>query len=81
MCGRLVIYSSTDYFAGIFGVEASFELNPRYNIPPTFDIPVCRVNQQGDREFVQMRWGLVPRLVEGAGQPLFHVQCAGGDGT
>lgn len=65
MCGRLVIYSSTDYYAGIFGVEASFELNPRYNIPPTFDIPVCRVNQQGDREFVLMRWGLVPGWSKG----------------
>ena len=65
MCGRLVIYSSPERYAELFGVTASFALSPCYNIPPTFEIPACRVRQQGDREMTLMRWGLVPSWSKG----------------
>lgn len=65
MCGRLVIYSPSERYAGLFGVTANFALSPRYNIPPTFEIPACRVSPQGEREMMLMRWGLVPRWSKG----------------
>lgn len=65
MCGRLVIYSPAEYYAALFGVSVNFEMSPRYNVPPTSDIPVCRVNHKGDRELLLMRWGLVPRWSKG----------------
>ena len=45
-------------------------LRARYNIAPTTDIDVIRLDGEGKRELVRMRWGLVPffwkkRLKEG----------------
>ncbi len=34
---------------------------PRYNIAPMTEVPIVRVNAEGKRELVRMRWGLVPR--------------------
>ena len=34
---------------------------PRYNIAPMTEVPIVRVNAEGQRELVRMRWGLVPR--------------------
>ena len=35
-------------------------LRPRYNIAPTTNVDVIRVDREGRRELVSMRWGLVP---------------------
>jgi putative SOS response-associated peptidase YedK len=35
-------------------------LRPRYNISPTTTIDVVRLNHEGKRELVSMRWGLIP---------------------
>ncbi len=35
-------------------------LAPRYNVAPTQASPVCRVNEQGERELVPMVWGFKP---------------------
>jgi putative SOS response-associated peptidase YedK len=46
-----------------FEVEALPELRPRYNIPPTQDIPIVR--QEGEkRRFALARWGLIPLVLE-----------------
>ena len=44
----------------MFGVEDSRPVKARYNIAPTQDIAAIRLNEQQDREFTMLRWGLVP---------------------
>jgi putative SOS response-associated peptidase YedK len=60
MCGRFVI--AKPKFSRIEKVlESAFaELQPRYNVCPTQNIPVIRKKSAGGYEMVEMRWGLVP---------------------
>jgi putative SOS response-associated peptidase YedK len=60
MCGRFAFYSPTEAAAALFGVDASLETKPRYNIAPTQDIAAIRNDKDGERELVMLRWGLVP---------------------
>jgi putative SOS response-associated peptidase YedK len=61
MCGRYELHSNPAAIALAFGLEYPPSLRPRYNVAPTQPVPVVRVNAAGERELVQMRWGLVPR--------------------
>ena len=45
-------------FLSVFGPPRN--LLPRYNIAPTADADVVRLDAEGQREPVSMRWGLVP---------------------
>jgi putative SOS response-associated peptidase YedK len=45
-------------FLSVFGAPRN--LRPRYNIAPTTSVDVLRLNGEGQRELVSMRWGLVP---------------------
>ena len=60
MCGRFAFYSPSEAAAALFGVNASTEVQPRYNIAPTQYIAAIRNAEQGERELVMLRWGLVP---------------------
>jgi putative SOS response-associated peptidase YedK len=60
MCGRFAFYSPTEAVVRLFGVEAADDLPPRYNIAPTQDAPVVRLDEDGVRRLVPLRWGLVP---------------------
>ena len=60
MCGRYELSSHPDVIALAFGLPRVPELRARYNIAPTQPIPVVRVDRNGERELVEMRWGLVP---------------------
>ncbi|HSG97830.1 MAG TPA: SOS response-associated peptidase [Woeseiaceae bacterium] len=60
MCGRFAFYSPAEAAAALFGVDAVPDLEPRYNIAPTQDIAAIRNSKEGGREFVLLRWGLVP---------------------
>ena len=60
MCGRFAFYSPAEATAALFGVEASVDLEPRYNVAPTQDIAAIRDDRAGERELVALRWGLVP---------------------
>ena len=76
MCGRFAFYSPAEAAAELFGFEPPFETDesrdglgrakqdaragPRYNIAPTELIPVVRRARPEGREFVMLRWGLVP---------------------
>jgi len=61
MCGRYVLRSSTPELARLLGIERLPETAPRYNVAPSQPVPVCRATEDGAREVVAMRWGLVPR--------------------
>jgi putative SOS response-associated peptidase YedK len=60
MCGRFAFYSPVEAAAALFGVDASLDIKPRYNIAPTQDIAAIRNDKDGERELVMLRWGLVP---------------------
>jgi len=60
VCGRFAFYSPTEAAAALFGVAGSLDVEPRYNIAPTQYVAAIRNDQQGERELVMLRWGLVP---------------------
>ena len=60
MCGRFAFYSPSEAAAALFGVTASIEVQPRYNIAPTQYIAAIRDDSNKQRELVMLRWGLVP---------------------
>jgi putative SOS response-associated peptidase YedK len=61
MCGRYEIHSHPAAIALAFGLAHPPEVAARYNIAPSTDVPIVRVNAEGQRELVRVRWGLVPR--------------------
>ena len=63
MCGRYVITSSPAAIRALFGYPEQPNFPPRYNVAPTQPIPVVRL-QEGKRQFVLMRWGLIPSWVK-----------------
>jgi len=60
MCGRYLLISPVEAMRRFFDVGGLLNLPPRYNIAPTQDAPVLRLDKSGNRELMQMRWGLVP---------------------
>jgi len=60
MCGRFAFYSPAEATAALFGVDGSLAVEPRYNIAPTQFVAAVRHDEQGDRELVMLRWGLIP---------------------
>ena len=60
MCGRFTLTSPVDQIQDLFEVKALPELQARYNIAPTQEVLTLRLTDEGAREAVMMRWGLVP---------------------
>jgi putative SOS response-associated peptidase YedK len=60
MCGRFVQYSDPEVYAARFELDAVCEAMPRYNVAPTQPVLAIRQSDQGKRELVPLRWGLVP---------------------
>jgi len=60
MCGRYSQTASLEEISRLFGVTERLNLPPRYNIAPTQDAPVVRLDKDGARQLLQMRWGLIP---------------------
>jgi putative SOS response-associated peptidase YedK len=63
MCGRYVITSSPAAIRAMFGYPEQPNFPPRYNVAPTQPIPIVRLHE-GKRQFVLMRWGLIPAWVK-----------------
>lgn len=63
MCGRYSLTSPPEAMRRLFGLAATPNLPPRYNIAPTQEAPVVRAGAQG-RELHLLRWGLVPAWAE-----------------
>ena len=67
MCGRFTLRASASVVAEQF---ALFELPPftaRFNIAPTQPVPIVRLRsgqQEPQREFVWLQWGLIPGWAE-----------------
>jgi putative SOS response-associated peptidase YedK len=61
MCGRFTLRSEPRAVAGLFDLLDVPDLQPRYNIGPTQDVPVVRLRQdRPGRELAALRWGLIP---------------------
>ncbi|MCP4310202.1 MAG: SOS response-associated peptidase [Bacteroidetes bacterium] len=59
MCGRYNLITDAQAIVDFFEVENSLEIEPRYNIAPSQNIPVIR--QKGEiREISLLHWGLIP---------------------
>src|ERR1700733_13078481 len=61
MCGRFTqnyTWEEVYTFLNVFGTARN--LRPRYNVAPTTNVDVIRLDREGQRELVSMRWGLVP---------------------
>ncbi len=64
MCGRFADYYSRHEISELYGI--AFDLMPpsnfpqRYNIAPTQNSFVVRLNKDGKRELAELRWALVP---------------------
>jgi len=63
MCGRITQQLSPDQMGDLYGVRATPlppDRKPRYNGAPGQDFSACRVEEDGTRAIVRLRWGLVP---------------------
>ncbi|MEJ2386439.1 MAG: SOS response-associated peptidase [Chromatiaceae bacterium] len=65
MCGRFVQYSDPGIYASRFDAEACPAAAPRYNVAPTQHVLVVRKTEEGRRELVPLRWGLIPSWSKG----------------
>ncbi len=61
MCGRYELHTQPAALALAFGLPFPPQMRPRYNIAPMQDVPIVRRKSTGERELVEVRWGLVPR--------------------
>src|SRR5262249_44018384 len=59
MCGRYVLKAPFSEIARLYNITNNLNLEPRYNIPPTEDVPVVR-SRDAKRTLDMLRWGLVP---------------------
>lgn len=63
MCGRYTLSAPAEVIAELFELDEVPELERRYNIAPTQEAPVVRVDPRGPeprRRLDLLRWGLVP---------------------
>ena len=63
MCGRYDNLIARDAYRGLFkaGRLPSSNFPPCYNVAPTDQIPIVRIDpRDGEREVVFARWGLIP---------------------
>ena len=59
MCGRFARFSDVHQMLGPLGVQWQGDLLPNYNTAPSQQVLAVR-QQDGRREAVQLRWGLIP---------------------
>ena len=64
MCSRYSLTSPPEAVRHLFGYSAREDFPPRYNIAPTQPVLVVRRAENGQREPVLMRWGLIPSWVK-----------------
>ena len=60
MCGRYALHTHPDIIALQFGVAEAPPTKPRFNIAPTQEAPVVRLDPERKRELALLRWGLIP---------------------
>ena len=59
MCGRYSLIATVDQLLEEFGLVEPDEIEARYNIAPSQQVPVVRLSE-GGRRLDSLKWGLVP---------------------
>ena len=71
MCPRYALTGRPPSIARYFKLAVIAPFPPRYNIAPTQPVGIVRMGHRGAREFVLVRWGLIPGwMKETSGLPL-----------
>jgi putative SOS response-associated peptidase YedK len=74
MCGRYTLAASSDELVETFDVPPpDFELEPRYNIAPSQDVPVVGEDRRG-RRMGLLTWGLVPGWMAEPGSGIINAR-------
>jgi putative SOS response-associated peptidase YedK len=60
MCGRYELHTHPAVLALLYGVPFPEDTKARYNVAPSQELPIVRVDREGKRELAAMRWGLIP---------------------
>ena len=60
MCGRYTVTSSLGDLRQLFLFEELPNLEPRYNVAPSQEAPVVRLEEDDKRHLRLLRWGLIP---------------------
>ncbi|MBL8746428.1 MAG: SOS response-associated peptidase [Phycisphaerae bacterium] len=62
MCGRFTRLYTWKQLHALLDLRypENIEIKPSWNVAPTQTTPVCRLNKEGERELVPMRWGFTP---------------------
>lgn len=60
MCARFTQSAPQHRIAELFDLDLSLDIGPRYNIAPTQNVLTVRMSPEGQREYANLRWGLVP---------------------
>lgn len=77
MCGRYSLTTPGEVLTETFALPEAPEVEPRYNIAPSQEVPAVRVDPfGGQRELAFLRWGLVPKWAkdEGMGNRLINAR-------
>jgi putative SOS response-associated peptidase YedK len=64
MCPRYALTGRPPSIAAYFKLAVIDPFPPRYNIAPTQPVGIVRMGHRGEREFVLVRWGLIPPWVK-----------------
>jgi putative SOS response-associated peptidase YedK len=70
MCGRYVSPADAAIEREFNLVRTEWQFPASYNVAPTQDVPVARVNKEGARTGSRMHWGLIPFWAKGV-QPKY----------
>src|ERR1017187_6473443 len=70
MCGRYVSPDEASIEREFALVRTEWHFPPSYNVAPTQDVPVVRVNKAGERTGARLHWGLIPFWAKGV-QPKY----------
>ena len=70
MCGRYVSPDDAAIEREFTLVRHEWNFPPSYNVAPTQDVAIVRVNKAGERTGVRVHWGLIPYWAKGV-QPKY----------
>jgi putative SOS response-associated peptidase YedK len=65
MCGRYVSPDDAAIEREFNLVRAEWQFPASFNVAPTDDVPVVRLNKEGERTGSRMHWGLIPYWARG----------------
>jgi putative SOS response-associated peptidase YedK len=70
MCGRYVSPDEASIEREFNLVRTEWQFPPSYNVAPTDDVPVIRIDMEGKRTGASLHWGLIPYWANGV-QPKY----------